>query len=141
MSWNQRRRSKRLPWLDFYPAGLALGTLCTAALPGLLCRTAQFLSFLFLFGLFRAAPAACGHSQAWGQIGAAAAGLHHSHSNARSEPHLRPSPQLMATPDSRPTERGQGSNLCPQGYWLGLSPLSHKGNSLMIVFSNGLRVK
>ena len=29
--------------------------------------------------------------------GAGAAGLHHSHSNARSEPQLRPTPQLMAT--------------------------------------------
>ena len=28
-----------------------------------------------------------------------AAGLHHSHSNARSEPRLWPTPQLMATPD------------------------------------------
>ena len=31
---------------------------------------------------------AYGSSQARGQIGATAAGLHHSHSNARSEPHL-----------------------------------------------------
>ena len=30
---------------------------------------------------------------------ATAASLHHSHSNARSEPRLRPTPQLMATPD------------------------------------------
>ena len=30
---------------------------------------------------------------------AAAASLHHRHSNARSEPYLRPTPQLMATPD------------------------------------------
>jgi len=44
-------------------------------------------SFFFFF-LFRAAPAACGSSQARGQIGAAAAGLYHSHSNARSELHL-----------------------------------------------------
>ena len=32
--------------------------------------------------------------QACGQIGAEAAGLHHSHSNARSEQHLQPTPQL-----------------------------------------------
>ena len=31
--------------------------------------------------------------------GAVAAGLCHSYSNARSEPHLRPAPQLMTTPD------------------------------------------
>ena len=47
--------------------------------------------------LFRAAPAACGSSQARGQSGAAAAGL--SHNNKGSEPHLQPTPQLMAMPD------------------------------------------
>ena len=35
--------------------------------------------------LFRATPAAFGNSQARGQIGAAAAGLHHSHSNSGSD--------------------------------------------------------
>ena len=42
-----------------------------------------------------AAPAACGSPWARGWIGAAAVGLHHSHSNARSEPHL-PVAQLVA---------------------------------------------
>ena len=42
---------------------------------------------------------AYGGSQARGLIGAVAAGLHQSHSNARSELHLQPTPQLMATPD------------------------------------------
>jgi len=56
-----------------------------------------FLSFLFF--LFRVSTAACGGSQARRQVRAAAAGLHHNHSNARSEQHLRPTPQLMATPD------------------------------------------
>ena len=55
--------------------------------------------FVCLFLLFRAAPAAYGGSQAKGRIGAAAAGLRHSHSNARSEPCLQPTPQLTATPD------------------------------------------
>ena len=50
-------------------------------------------------GLFRATPTAYGRSQARGRIGAAAAGLHHSHSNTRSQPRLRPTPQFMATPD------------------------------------------
>ena len=40
-----------------------------------------FVWFFFFFCLFRAAPTAYGSSQARGQIGAAAAGLHHSHSN------------------------------------------------------------
>ena len=43
------------------------------------------------FFLFRAAPAAYGSSGARGRIGAVAAGLHHSHSNARSLTHwVRP---------------------------------------------------
>ena len=43
---------------------------------------------LFFFGFSRAAPLACGGSQARGLIGAIAAGLRHSHSNARCEPCL-----------------------------------------------------
>ena len=46
----------------------------------------------------RAAPEAYGSSQARGWIGAAAADLHHSHSNARSKPTLQPMLQLTATP-------------------------------------------
>ena len=57
-------------------------------------------SFLSLFlCLFRAKAAAYGSSQARVPIGAAVAGLRQSYSNARSEPHLWPTPQLMATPD------------------------------------------
>ena len=55
--------------------------------------------FVCLFLLFRTALEAYGGSQARGRIGAVAAGLHHSHSNAGSEPCLRPILQLMATPD------------------------------------------
>ena len=51
------------------------------------------------FCLFRATPAAYGSSKARGLIRAVAAGLHHSHGNARSELHLRPTPQLTAMPD------------------------------------------
>ena len=56
-----------------------------------------FLSFCFV--LFRATPMAYASSQARGPTGAAVAGLCHSHSNAGSEPHLQPTPQLMAMPD------------------------------------------
>ena len=38
---------------------------------------------------------AYGGSQARGQIRAAGAGLHHSHTKARSEWNLQPTPQLM----------------------------------------------
>ena len=40
-----------------------------------------------------------GSFQPRGWIGAAAAGLHHSHNSAGSELSLHPTPQLMATPD------------------------------------------
>ena len=75
--------------------------------------------FIFIFNfflIFRATPTAHGGSQARGQIGAVAAGLHPSHSNAGSEPCLWLTPQLMAMQDSQPTEQGQKSNLCPHGY-------------------------
>ena len=38
----------------------------------------------------------------------------------RIEPHLQPTPQLIATPDPQPTEQGQESNLRLHGYQLGL---------------------
>jgi len=46
-----------------------------------------------------ATPVADGISQARDQIGAAAASLHHSHSNARAKPHLQSTLQLTAMPD------------------------------------------
>ena len=55
--------------------------------------------FLGFFCFSRAAPAAYGGSQARGLIGATAADLHHSYSNAGSKPSLQPIPQLTATPD------------------------------------------
>ena len=60
-----------------------------------------FVLFCFcLFAFSRAAPVAYGVSRARGLIGAVAASLHHSHSNVRSEPHLPPTPQLTAMPDT-----------------------------------------
>ena len=56
----------------------------------------------FFFFAFWAIPEAYGGSQARDQIRATAAG--HSHSHDRSELHLRPTPQLMATRDPQPTE-------------------------------------
>ena len=55
--------------------------------------------FFCLFDLSRAAPAAYGGSQARGLIGAVAASLCQSHSNAISEPHVQSTPQLMSAPD------------------------------------------
>ena len=57
--------------------------------------------FIFLFFcLFRTTFVAYGGSQARGQIGAIAASLCHSHSNARSESHLQLTPQLTVMPDT-----------------------------------------
>ena len=56
-------------------------------------------SCLFVFCLLRAPPVTFRGSQARGRLGAAAAGLHCSHSNSGSELHLGPTPQLTATLD------------------------------------------
>ena len=56
-----------------------------------LCLLFLLLLLIYLllyFFLFRPTLAAHGSSQARGPIGDAATGLHYSHSNARSEPHL-----------------------------------------------------
>ena len=57
------------------------------------------LHFSVLFFFFRAAGTAYRSSRAMGPTEATVTGLHYSHSNARSEPHLRPIPQLTAMPD------------------------------------------
>ena len=72
---------------------------------------------------------AYGSSQANGQIRAIDTGLHHSHSNAWSQPRPQPTLQLMATPDPWPTEWGQGSSLHPHGHWSDSIPLHHNGDS------------
>ena len=58
-----------------------------------------FFCLFFAFLLFRAVLMVYGSSQDRGQIGATTASLHHSHSNARSELGLQPTPQFLATPD------------------------------------------
>ena len=60
--------------------------------------------FYLLFYLLRAAPMAHAGSQARGPIGAATTSLHHSQSNAGSEPLLQLTPQLMAMLDLQPIE-------------------------------------
>ena len=55
--------------------------------------------FFFFLAFSRATPVAYGGSQARGLTGAAAASLRKSHSNAGSEPHQQPTPQLTAMPD------------------------------------------
>ena len=70
----------------------------------------NMVSSFFFFSLFRAEPAAHGSSPARGRIDTAAASLCHSHSNARSEPHLPRASQPTATLDlltqwARPWDR------------------------------------
>ena len=55
--------------------------------------------FIYLLCFFRATPVTYGNSQCRGQIGATAAGLHHSHNNEGSKVSLRPTPRLMVMPD------------------------------------------
>ena len=79
-------------WPYAHPAGI---------LSGVFCFFFFFFSFFFflVFCLFRAMPSAYGGSQARDPIGAIAAGLCHSHSTTGSDLCLRPTPQLVATPD------------------------------------------
>ena len=56
------------------------------------------IHLFFFFFLFRAVSMAYGSSQARGLTGATASSQCHSHSSARSEPHLQPTSQLMAMP-------------------------------------------
>ena len=78
---------------------------------GSLALTEQLLNSMYLFIVFtqylliffvsfvRAAPVAYRGFWARGRIRAIAASLTYSHNNTRSKLHLRPTPQLKATPD------------------------------------------
>ena len=59
----------------------------------------SFSQEIYLFIYLAATPLAYGGSQARSQIGAIAAGLCLRHIHTGSKPHLRPTPQLTATPD------------------------------------------
>ena len=74
----------------------ALGSQALSQGPKAVHILSIFFFFFFVISLFRAAPAAYGGSQVRGQIGAIAAGLHHSHNNVGSELRLQPTPQLTA---------------------------------------------
>ena len=72
-----------------------LNTYCNPQ--SLVCLDYSIFSFFFFCFLFRAAPSACGGSQARSRIGAVATGLCHSHTG--SKPRLQPTRQLIARPD------------------------------------------
>ena len=117
---NEKKKKKsRVNPTSYFPKKLEMGNAKTGWKLGLLHQTqvgkAMENMFVCLL-LFRAIPKAYGSSQARGPIGATTAGLHHSHSNMGSKPHLQPTPQLTAMLDPWLTERDQGLNLHPHGY-------------------------
>ena len=64
-----------------------------------------------------------------GQIGAGAAGLHHSHSNTRSQTHPQPTLQLQEHQILNPlNEARDQTHILMDASWV-LNPLNHKGNS------------
>ena len=83
----------------FSPSVLQINLQLSLPYPFLLLLLLLFFFFFHPFDFSRAAPTAYGGSQARGLIGAVATGLRQSHSNAVSEPCLRPTPQCTATPD------------------------------------------
>ena len=91
------------------------------------CRTLSILFYffyLFIFNLiyfyfyffFRAVPTAYESFWARGRFRAAAANLCHSHSNARSEPHLWPTLQFMAMLD--PSTHWGRPGIEPASSWI-----------------------
>ena len=75
------------------------GYMSRSVIVGSYCNSIfSFFWFLF-FCLFRATAVAYGGSQARGLIGAVAAGLLKSHSNAISKLRLQLTPQITARPD------------------------------------------
>ena len=87
---------KRVIDTDFTPEEAEPGQNCSSGDHCFPCLHAFFFFFnfgnvflfLFYFLLFKGTPERYGGSQTRGLIGATAVGLHHSHSNAGSEPHL-----------------------------------------------------
>ena len=75
-----------LPFRDCFGCAGSLASLWIWRLSSMFCKMGSWLFF------FRAIPTTYGGSQARDQIGATAAGLYHSQSNARSDPRLWPTP-------------------------------------------------
>ena len=65
----------------------------------LLCFCFLFYLLSFFFFFFGAVPTAYWGSQGRSRFRAVSTCLYHIHSNIRFEPHLQPTPQLMATLD------------------------------------------
>ena len=96
------------------------------------------------FLLFGAIPVAYGSFWARDQTGAAVAGLHHSHSNAKSESATYPIAHGNAaslTHRVRPGIRDQGSNPSPHGYQSGSYPNKPQWELPHFIFLNSLKLQ
>ena len=74
--------------LRTWPSGLTGRASLSALAPLQEASPSHSLLLFYFFGFSKATPTACGGSQARGQVGAVATGLHHSHSHAGSKPRL-----------------------------------------------------
>ena len=96
-------------------------------------RSETLYPSLFCFLLLRTILVACGSSQARRRIGAAAAGLHHKHSNSGSRPHgdpLHSSQQQIRNPRSKTRD----GTCILMGTRRACNPLNHDRNSLHPTF-------
>ena len=85
-------------------------------------------NFIHIYIFFRATLATYRSSQSRGQIRAAAADLHHSHSNVGSKPCLRPTPQERWILNPLSEARDQ-THVLMDTNWV-CNPLNHSGNFL-----------
>ena len=118
-----------VPWLNSV-AGFCLG----------FYSDSLHLAFFFLFFFFRATPVAYGRSQARVDSELQLLVPCLGNNNAESKLHLWPTPQLGATPDTSPTEQGQGSNLHPHGHYVGfLTHWATMQTPLKVIFGKILK--
>ena len=107
----------------------------------------EFYFILFIYFAFQGLTHGIWKFPGQGSSQSYAASLCQSHNNSGSEPCLQPTPQLTATLDPQPTERGQGSNPHPHGYQFGSFPLRHNGTPIKWIlkyvkeFPGGLALK
>ena len=83
-------------------------------------------SFSFFVFLFRATPMAYGGSQARGPVRATAAGLHHSHSNTRSELHLWPTYSSWQHQILNPLNEERDRAIKPGSSWILVRFVNHR---------------
>jgi len=83
MAEKKKKKKTRSGW----PGNVIVNSAFTECLSYVKVNAFHSSPRLLLFFFFRATPVVDGRSQAWGQIRAAAAALHHSSGNAGSSTH------------------------------------------------------